>query len=199
MLTINRSRLHPSESAAVFRTMVSSLASPGELFHLPDIKGFEPSALPVLCLADLELALSILCNPGDADPRLVQRLVGARQAPTSQADIVLARRSPTIEEILSLPRGTALSPERGCRLVIECGGFGNGIGLSVTGPGVDGTEYLTVFGVSLDVFTAINLANAKRPCGIDVHLVAPNGTIASLPRSCRARVDSHALATSSGT
>ncbi|MEW2360122.1 phosphonate C-P lyase system protein PhnH, partial [Spirillospora sp. NPDC029432] len=66
---------------------------------------------------------------------------------------------------------------------LDEGGGGDGVTLALSGPGVPGERRLTVRGLPAAYFRALADANAAFPAGIDTFLVAPDGTVAGLPRS----------------
>ena len=182
-------RLSDVESRGVFRALLDSLAAPGEVRFLPVCEGIASELLPLLCLADLEVALATITDSGDDIGEVLTSLTGSTATRADRADLVLARRIPLPAEVLSLPRGTALSPERGSRLVMVCAGFSRGTGVRLSGPGVDDVKRLSIEGIPVATMLAIAEANACRPCGIDTHLVTPAGALVSIPRSCSLRVE----------
>lgn len=186
-------RLRPVVAQHVFRVLLGSVARPGTLATLDVPEHVPPALLPVVALADVEVTLAVLADDA-AWAEAVYAVTRARQADLPEADIVLALRPVTADEVASLRRGTDLAPERGARLVTSVRRIDTDDGdvrLRLSGPGVPpGTpRRLGSFGLAADVFDALIAANAEFPAGVDVHLVADDGTLASVPRSTRIEFD----------
>ena len=174
-------------SQATFRVLLDVLAHPGRVRRLPDGAPGDgvPAALAVpLALADLGQSVAVV---GAGAPRWSDHLVTAvscRIAAPRDADQVVVLDGADPELVLSLRRGDALAPERGCRLALACDALGAGaLELALRGPGVPATASLRVGGLRADVATAIAEANRHFPAGVDTFLVAADGSVAGLPRS----------------
>jgi alpha-D-ribose 1-methylphosphonate 5-triphosphate synthase subunit PhnH len=190
------------------------LARPGltaRLTAAPCEGGGAPAAtIPAACLADVEVPLAVIGAAGLREPwaQALALVTGAPVAEPQDARMVLALSPLTADEVAALPRGDALHPELGCRLVqavdglyearpsengpYESGPSGGrrdggaaagGVTLRLRGPGVPGERFLTVAGPPPEFFGALAEANAAFPAGVDTFLVAPDGTVAGLPRS----------------
>ncbi|MGE0879088.1 MAG: phosphonate C-P lyase system protein PhnH [Acidimicrobiia bacterium] len=183
--------LDSSSAQQVFRTLLDTLAQPGTVKQLTGDLGWSRNSalLPVLCLADIETSLHVITD----DPVLASATLGATDAKAAaieEADIVVALRAITAEQIGRIKRGSAAAPENGARVVLACHALGDpgvidetGVELALRGPGVDGIRVLKVAGLDRQVFEAIARANDRFPCGIDVHLITPTGLVAALSRS----------------
>ena len=190
--TMVRARLTSEQSLAVFRAVLSAASRPGTLVALPAdaAPGVPPTIVPVLALADLDIAVAILDEDanGDSWQSLVRSVTGCRTAAAAEADMVVALRPPSPVEIASLRIGTAHAPERGARLFVACrmlteGSVGGATTIRVSGPGASNGRTVTVTGVARDVLSAVVTANKSFPAGIDTWLVADNGVMAAIPRS----------------
>lgn len=195
----------PRASQADFRVLLDALARPGTVGRLDGVPGVPPALIPAAGLADVEVPLAVLDGPGgdgsggvgagpdrDGWAAALYAATGAPPASPETARMVVALRQITPEEIASLPRGDALAPELGARLVLAVRGLGTvdpaprgGTTLELSGPGVPGTRRLAVAGVAPEVFEALARANAVFPAGIDTFLVAGDGGVAGLPRGAR--------------
>jgi alpha-D-ribose 1-methylphosphonate 5-triphosphate synthase subunit PhnH len=197
----------PALAQADFRALLAALSRPGTLERIAP-PADAPAALAAAAgLADVEVPLCVLAAPGDE--HWAQALHLATSAPAAEpawARIVVALRPPSEEEIAALPRGDALHPEHGARLIIAVGGLaavpparassapkaqgerGHTV-LALSGPGVPGTRRIEVTGPSPGVFRALAAVNTAFPAGVDAFLVAGDGTVAGLPRSAHITID----------
>jgi alpha-D-ribose 1-methylphosphonate 5-triphosphate synthase subunit PhnH len=109
--------------------------------------------------------------------------------------MVVAVRPPSEDEVAALPRGDALHPELGARLILAVDGLstpegaGTGTVLTLTGPGVPGYRRIRAAGPPPEVFRALAAVNSAFPAGVDTFLVAADGTVAGLPRSAHISID----------
>ncbi|MEU6716386.1 phosphonate C-P lyase system protein PhnH [Nonomuraea sp. NPDC046802] len=188
-----------ARAQADFRALLNVLSRPGVLDVVGTGDG--PPALTVAAgLADVEVPTAVLSAPGEEHwARALHLATSAPVAPPREARMVVALRPPTSPELAELPRGDDLHPEHGARLIAAVTGLaeeatagksaGSEVVLTLRGPGVPGTRRLRVAGLHRDVFAALAAANAGFPAGIDTFLVAPDGTVAGLPRSTRIEIE----------
>ncbi len=187
-----RARLASDQSLAVFRAVLSAASRPGTRVALPAeaAPGVPPAAVPVLALADLDVAVAVLDEDanGETWQSLVRSVTGCRAAPADDADMVVAVRQPSPTDIASLRVGTAHGPEHGARLFISCRvltdqSTGGATTIRLSGPGASKGRTINVVGIERDVFAALAAANTSFPAGIDTWLVADNGVVVGIPRS----------------
>jgi alpha-D-ribose 1-methylphosphonate 5-triphosphate synthase subunit PhnH len=200
-------RLRPRAAQDVFKVLLGTLARPGTIGALAVPSGVPPALLPALALADVETPATVLEEldepvhqegpaSGEVDPGWGEPLIattGARRSAVSAAEIVVALRPATPGEVLSLQRGTAFAPEQGARLVLAVDGLHESAGplrLVLSGPGVRNERTVAVTGLDPAVLSAVREANADYPAGIDLHLVAADGALVSVPRSATVRIES---------
>ena len=211
-------RLDPASSLAVFRALLAAASRPGVVTPIDASRIGEASQrppavlLPALALLDLDHVVAVLDEPGrdetDRDETapspsaLLSAATGARPTDDlSDADIVIAVRATTADELLTMRRGSAHEPELGARLVMACRTI-----MAVTdaadrpdpawstvrlrGPGVPepGRE-VAIDGVSDDVFRALIETNRDFPAGIDTWFVADDGSVVAVPRSSTIEID----------
>ncbi|MFI0356144.1 phosphonate C-P lyase system protein PhnH [Actinomadura sp. 9N407] len=185
-------RRSPSQARRDFRSLLDVLARPGLTARLVPSPDVPAATVPAACLADVEVPLAVI--GGEDWARALALATGAPAADPENARMVLALRPLTPAEIAALPRGDALHPELGCRLVQAVDGLSEGpdaggVVLTLNGPGVPGERRLTVKGMPAESFHALAEANAAFPAGTDTFLVAPDGTVAGLPRSVRMTIE----------
>ncbi|HEY3681779.1 MAG TPA: phosphonate C-P lyase system protein PhnH [Streptosporangiaceae bacterium] len=177
-----------------FRVLLDALSRPGTIGRLDAPAGAPAATVPAAGLADVEVRLAVYARPGDQRwAAAVYAATGAPYAGPEEARMVLALRPPTPDELRALPRGDALAPELGARLVIAVGALRHSpepgdVALTLRGPGVRDTAALAVSGLDAAVFAALEEVNAGFPAGVDTFLVAADGTVAGLPRTTRIEI-----------
>ncbi|MQA03984.1 MAG: phosphonate C-P lyase system protein PhnH [Streptosporangiales bacterium] len=181
-------RLDPLAAQRVFDALLHTLANPGVPATIAVPAGVPPALLPAVTLADVEVTMTVLTDDDWADA--VFAVTGARRAALADAGLVVALRPVDAGEVRSLCRGTAEAPESAARLVaaVEAIGGDAGTELTLRGPGVPGVRQLCVRGLDPAVVRALAEANTEFPAGVDAHLVAADGTVASIPRGTEVRV-----------
>lgn len=180
--------LAPDTAQTDFRALLGALARPGTLNTITLVPGVPPALTVAAGLADVEVPLCVLADEPERERvRALHLATSAPAAALGAARMVVALRPPTEDEVATLPRGDALHPEHGARLILAVTGLsaaeGPGTVLTVAGPGVPGTRRIHVAGPPPEVFHALATANAVFPAGVDTFLVANDGTVAGLPRS----------------
>lgn len=178
-------RLDTHASQRCFRSLLDALARPGRVGSLDGPVGIPPALVPALALADVDVTTHVLTRRGDdVDWQgVLTTATGAVAAELEQAELVVALRPPTPDEVRSLRRGRADAPELGARLSLSCHRFGAGVALGFRGPGVADVEHLVVEGLEPEVFEAVAAANRRFPAGIDTFLVTDDLAVAGIPRS----------------
>lgn len=181
----------PERTQKDFRVLAGVLARPGTIGRLTGLPSAPAAVVPAAGLADVEVPLAVLAAPGDQRwAAAAHAATGAPYAEPDAARMVLALRPPEPDELRKLPRGDALAPEHGCRLIIAVTALRatpehGDVVLTLRGPGVDGTATLSVAGLDAAVFGTLHEINDDYPAGVDTFLVAADGTVAGLPRTTR--------------
>ncbi|WP_262698515.1 MULTISPECIES: phosphonate C-P lyase system protein PhnH [Streptomyces] len=184
------------QSQRDFTALLDVLARPGRIRRLT-VPDTAPAAAVAACgLIDVEVPVHVLTGPDPDSAAWAEAVYAATGAPRAElpaARTLIALRPLIPEDITALNRGTPLDPEAGARVFAQVNALG-GDGrqdteLFLTGPGVpDGTQRrLAVRGLAADTVTALASANAAFPCGVDLFLTAPDGSVAGLPRTTRVR------------
>lgn len=207
------SPLDHHQSQRVFRVLLDALCRPGTVLPLvpgpTGVDGMPPALLVPLALAGVGVGLAVLAPPESPDwAHSLAAATGASVVTLEKAEMVVALRAPTPEEVRSLRRGSDESPELGARLVLACGRLDvsstaadqdHEVVLGIDGPGVAGSRRLGIEGLPVECFEALVLVNRRFPLGVDTLLVSdgqPNGCalVAGLPRSSRVRVEQGRMA-----
>lgn len=196
--------LSPAESQLVFRAVLNALARPGTLQRLPARDGVPAALLPLLALSDLSTPVCVLAGPaageetageetagegtaGEAGwPGAVRALTSAPVTALREARLVAALRPVTDGELSQVRVGTATAPEDGALVTLAVDGFApSAPGHFLSGPGVPGPAELRVAGLPDDFIRTRRQLTEAFPAGADFLLVAPDGTLAGLPRTTR--------------
>jgi alpha-D-ribose 1-methylphosphonate 5-triphosphate synthase subunit PhnH len=186
-------RLTGDQSRTVFRVVLEALSRPGKVVDLPAgvATGVPPAVVPVLALADLDVAVATL-EAGEeiAWASSIRSVTGCHLAAVTDADMVVAVRPPTADEVGALRIGTADAPERGARLFVSCaaiteGSTGAGVVIRVQGPGASAGRTITITGVEADVFRTLAAVNRGFPAGVDTWLVTGDRRMVAISRSSR--------------
>lgn len=190
-------------TAAVFRALLDATARPGVLGRIPQPENtaVAPALIPALALADLMVSVAAVDASGAADAALASELSRATGAPVvdpAAARILVAGADAPLsaaaaaELIASATRGEPLAPQRAALIVIGVAGLEAAEDSAadadvrvLTGPGVDGEARVRIAGLDDGVFAARARACADFPCGVDILLVAEDGTVCGLPRTTR--------------
>lgn len=201
-LALAAARLDGDVSLAVFRTLLDAAARPG-LVVAPgrdQPADLPPSLAAALALVDLDQVVCVIGDSTDSSGwgALIAATTDARPVDDlGDADVVIARRSPTAAEIASLRVGSHEAPELGARLFISCRTLATDSGTAlpsadtadvstsfrVTGPGAPTPRRVVATGITADVPPAIAAANRSFPAGIDVWMIADDGSTVGVPRS----------------
>lgn len=178
-------RLDTHASQRTFRTLLDALSRPGTQGRLHPPSGVPAALVPALALADVDVTVSVL-SPGDGPDwgEVLRTATGARPVELEHADLVVALRRPTPDEVRSLRRGRTDAPELGARLSLAVRELGAGdVFLTLRGPGIPTVCELEVGGLEAPVFEALATANRRFPTGVDTFLVSDDCVVVGIPRS----------------
>lgn len=175
-------------SQSIFRLLLETLSRPGQISELAQTE-LGALVLP-LALGDVHTRVAV-CASEELQNDVIWA-TGAVLTGLDDADLVACCEDVDAASIKRLRRGTALAPELGAKIAINCtqlhADASGELTLTLSGPGVDGSITLGLDGLAREVVDAIIEANAHFPAGIDVWFVDQSGRLAALPRSCRVEV-----------
>ena len=171
-----------------FRDLLGAMSRPGRVVmlrgHLPEPpRPFAAATYALLLgLADHETALW-------TDDECLEAIgsirfhTGARHVDDpKRADFAVVTRGTTLPPLEQFALGESDYPDRSTTLLIQVESLRLGQRMRLQGPGIDGTEVLTVDGLP-DDFSTVMAANRRRfPLGVDLVLVA-GPAIVGLPRT----------------
>jgi alpha-D-ribose 1-methylphosphonate 5-triphosphate synthase subunit PhnH len=120
---------------------------------------------------------------------LILRLTGSHNVPLAEADYVLTDGDSLAQVLSEVKTGDLEYPDRSATVVCRVSGLhadaGLGLRLSLAGPGIDGSQDLTIHGIGSPAVEAIQVANGFAPQGVELVLVTPDGRFACLTRYTR--------------
>lgn len=165
------------DTRRTFDALLDAMSRPGTVHSVP-----EPGDhAVVVTLVDHEVTLAT------DDETLAETLGGQsrlERAPREQADIVHAREH-TGWDVRDCERGSLVEPSGGATVVYRVDhvteGGADGTTLQLSGPGIDGTETLSVALPEAEL-TALAAAQSGYPRGVDA-VFAAEQAVAALPRS----------------
>ena len=183
------------DTQCIYRLTLDSMARPGKLNSLPILQVNPPSALSrsaaavTLTLLDSETGFCML----PSEQTMIDYLVlntGAVPSPLTVAEFIVVLGGEKWPELSNVCCGTLISPEKGATLIIMVDRLatdGNGIKLTLQGPGIKGEAVLCISGLNQETLEAIANLNQEYPLGVDVIYVDDAGNIACIPRSSSLR------------
>lgn len=183
---------------AVFRIVLDAMARPGTRTALPAIDPVRP--IPDLAavaavgqtLLDHEVTFAVVPAPSDgavADrfAAYLALTTGCRLVSAPEADYVIALGQLPAGLPATLRPGVPTYPDEGATLICHVPNFdpATGTDVALAGPGVRPGTTLTLPGLTPADLASLAAANAEPPCGIDLILIDPIGSVVALPRSTR--------------
>ena len=197
----NVARLDATGSHRAFRSLLDAFARPGTIADLGSLAAdldVDPTLIPVLALADLEVVVAVIDDPDRADEiaSLLRRSTAARITDEpSEADMVLVTGDVAAAEIALVRRGDAAHPELGAHLILRVDHLGDVATsgpdcreIRISGPGARMGRIVAVAGFDPAIVAALQRANADHPAGFDTWLVDGAGNVIGIPRSNRVEI-----------
>jgi alpha-D-ribose 1-methylphosphonate 5-triphosphate synthase subunit PhnH len=181
------------DAQQTFRTLLNAMAHPGTVNTLSVQPGETPEQAICFALMDFEVAYAIAA-PGDGADDLTRWIAvhtACQPAPIADAAFVIAYGPLPADAWAAIRRGTLAFPDTGATIVYclpaigETEVAGRGTRVTLTGPGIETVQTVTVTGLPAGEFAALTRANCEYPMGVDVILVDHAGHLACIPRSSK--------------
>jgi alpha-D-ribose 1-methylphosphonate 5-triphosphate synthase subunit PhnH len=187
------------DTQRVFRLLLDSMARPGKINYLPDIKLLigKENSFPYLIartLLDTEVTFTCLDINDEPNAKDIFRCTGARSVDVEHADFIFCDGRRAQGELALAHPGTTDLSETGTTVVMVIdhlygqppGSYGELIRLELSGPGVNGATQLWLSGMHRDNIGGPTPRSHDYHLGTDTTiLVDLEGKIACLPRSSR--------------
>jgi len=169
----------------LFRVLLQAMSRPGKIYELPQHDVEQQSAVQLLgCLLDNEVSLAVL---GDADlETALLRYTNSLKARPEAADYIVAAHGTTCGWLTGFKRGTLEYPDAGATVVYLVEALqADGNEISLSGPGINGTKFLTISGFDMRELDRLREANMEYPLGLDVIIIDRDARICCIPRSTK--------------
>ena len=175
-----------------FRTLLNAMAYPGRVQRWPSAAraGLQPPpgldlglAVALLALLDAETSLHLLGDAAQAEASL-RFHTGVRFAQTAAGAEFVAGPASALHEVVwsALHRGSDEVPQLGATLLLEVDSLHDGTVLALRGPGIRGSQVVSVRGLSPCFWAWRCGLHTLRPRGIELVLTCGDELVA-LPRS----------------
>lgn len=190
-------RAAQDEVGAVFRVLVDAVAHPGRVHQMASIPaGVVPAALPVLVVADLRTPLAVVGPDSEPLTTALGRVSGAAIAGDLESARIVLVSTPdslTTDVIWSLRTGSAQQPELGATVFVSCDRLVQATpdaagAVRTSGPGACDGRWFFADGIDPSAIRDLDRVNSGYPSGVDLYLVARDGSVVALPRSNRLTV-----------
>ncbi|SFL70954.1 alpha-D-ribose 1-methylphosphonate 5-triphosphate synthase subunit PhnH [Gracilibacillus orientalis] len=180
----------------VYRKVVHSMSRPGSISNLNNITEKLEDDLPcnhafflcALTVLDAEVTFHVVASE-EKKARLIEILSSynmSRIAPVDEADfILLLQDAPEYQmnqALLECKTGNLHDPQQSATWIIESGLLSNISALSLSGPGINGTQQLQT-GIQQDFWQRRNDKVKEYPLGIDLVFADFSSQIACIPRT----------------
>jgi len=176
-----------------FRTILDSMARPGKVNNIGEIKIQSPanlhpaSALVAFALLNRDVAFYVRNNKEEISEYFV---VNTNSKPTtiSNADFVFIAGTDDDQILLETNIGVLEYPEKSATIIIDVDHIydvpkDQTHEIILQGPGVDGEKRVYVSNISSNILQALKEQNSEYPLGVDVILTDGEGNIMCIPRS----------------
>jgi len=180
------------DTQRIYRLTLDAMARPGKIVVLPQPELYPPEGITpytagvAFTLLDSETSFALLPD-SDLSRQYICLNSGSRAEELSRAQFVILDGRDDFPALTDLCRGDLLYPERGATLIVMVDTIseqGEGLRLTLRGPGVDGVRTLALKGLCPANMHCVQELNREFPLGVDLILTDQKGALAALPRSC---------------
>ncbi|HLF76217.1 MAG TPA: phosphonate C-P lyase system protein PhnH [Dehalococcoidia bacterium] len=172
-----------------FRALLNAMARPGSVGRLPQTD-FGVWYASLLCIAealvDHEVTFATSMHNSAELSDAILRQTGSREASPAEADYVFCDTGSLLQALSEAKDGPFEYPDENGTVVCLVQGIagepGRGTGLILSGPGIQDWLRVWVEGIPSDFAAAFEQRNSEPPMGLDLVLVAPDGSFTCLTR-----------------
>ena len=171
-----------------FRALLNAMARPGLIANLG--KAGEPdAALTILeALLDHEVTFAVVPDRSETVDAIL-RQTGSHNVPLPDADFVLTDTDALSGVLEQVKVGDLEYPDRSATVVCLVPGLSvdeeSGLRLTLAGPGINGSRWISIEGISPATVEAIQETNGFPPQGVELVFVTPSGRFACITRYTR--------------
>ncbi len=188
--------IHATEPVAAaqitFRTLLMAMATPGTVHRLAPRAGESPEAAVCFALLDHEVQFAVVAQDGRETGVFVRQIAldtGSIVGEIEDASFILTYGALPAEAWHVVRRGTLAFPDAGATVVYILPAVGEAhtgvpsVMLTLSGPGIETTQMVTLAGLPATEYAAWQHANRDYPMGVDAIFVDNAGRVVCLPRS----------------
>ncbi len=177
-----------------YRNVVDAMSKPGLISNIKaqadkidlGIDCFKSTAVLVLMLFDTEITFKVFSDREANFTKLINQLTYAKAVEAQYADFILVLNDvmPSDLEVAfkKANPGDLKNPHESATIIIEADTLNNDRNLVLTGPGIDGENYISVQGVANWVELRAE-RNSEYPLGIDLIFTDLSDNILGIPRT----------------
>lgn len=181
------------DAQAHFRILLDSMARPGKVNNISEIKIQSPeklnatSALMGFALLNSDVTFYTNNNSSEISEYFIVN-TNSKPATIEHADFVFINGSDDGRVLLKTNVGVLEYPEKSATVIIDVDNIydlpkDQTFEIILQGPGVDGEKRVYVRNISHHILESLKEQNAEYPLGIDVILTDREGNIVCIPRS----------------
>jgi len=179
----------PAQSQTIFRGVLEAMSAPGRIVTVADALDSPAPLMPattalLLTLADFHTPVWLDANAANETVAGYLRFhcgCPIVEQPTDAAFAVVSDAA-TIPEPEHFSLGSDEYPDRSTTVLIQLEGLDQGVGLRLSGPGIDGSTDLDLVGLTADWLGKRQQLAPLFPLGLDLILISQTAA-AALPRS----------------
>jgi alpha-D-ribose 1-methylphosphonate 5-triphosphate synthase subunit PhnH len=194
-----------NDSQKVFKTLMMSMAFPGEIRALDKISLCLPIRehrfimQPLLTLLDLETSFHVHCKNTEIRAEVRSYLeisTNSLCVDLTEADFVLCLEPSLNGHFEQLKRGSLEMPHTGATVFYLADRIlpsqsplsgGGGVQLSLSGPGIKARNGVHLYGIMSEEAEVWRFNRGTFPLGIDLYIISRQGEIIGIPRSVTVR------------
>lgn len=180
------------ESQSIFRVLLATLGSPGEIHRLPNdlVARSLPALAPLMALVSHDTPFAVSGDESEVLAHGLARATFGRSASLADAAYV-ALLAGDLPDMADIRCGSDLRPDLACQVSMAVDGVLHPstpaeATLAIRGPGVRGERFVRIAAEHSELLRVRTVLSARRerpPIGFDVWLVDATGAVVGIPRT----------------